>query len=90
MIHSKRHRFPWTTNEINQLYSEYKNELPISTIAKRHERSEYAILYKLSDKFLISQSWHDVKGWNGHKNDDDDDDDDDIGCLNMYRTSFRP
>ena len=61
-----RHRRPWSMNEINRLYSEYENkELTIATIAKLHERSENAILYKLSQEQLILESWGDVKGWGG-------------------------
>jgi len=66
MEHFKRHRFPWSMNEINRLYNEYEiNELPIATIAKLHDRSEYAILYKLAQETLILDTWADVKGWNG-------------------------
>ena len=66
MAHFKRHRLPWSMNEINRLYNEYEiNELPIATIAKLHDRSEYAILYKLAQETLILDTWGDVKGWNG-------------------------
>ena len=86
MAQLSRHRLPWSMSETNRLYNEYElKNLPISTIAKLHARSQYAILHKLSHECLINESWNDVKGWDGLKkfqknvdmqSDDDDDDDD--------------
>ena len=88
MAQLSRHRLPWSMSETNRLYNEYElKNLPISTIAKLHARSQYAILHKLSHECLINESWNDVKGWDGLKkfqknvdmqSDDDDDDDDDF------------
>jgi len=50
-------------NEVNRLYSEYYNNLPIRVISQLHSRSEEAILYKLSDEGVIQTDWSDVKGW---------------------------
>lgn len=74
MTQFTRHRRPWSMNEINRLYSEYENkELTIATIAKLHERSENAILYKLSQEQLILESWADVKGWDGFEKYEEED-----------------
>jgi hypothetical protein len=55
-------------SETNRLYNEYElKKLPISTIAKLHARTQYAILHKLSKEYLINESWNDVKGWDGLK-----------------------
>ena len=59
-----RHRFPWSINEINRLYSEYENKkMTIQQIAKHHKRTNYAILYKLVQEELIHPSWNDARGW---------------------------
>jgi len=42
-------------------------QLPISNIAQLHARTEYAILHKLAQEFLINASWNDVKGWKAPK-----------------------
>ena len=63
MVPNRRHRHPWNMNEVNRLYSEYYNNIPIRIISKLHERSEEAILYKLSYEGLIKTDWSDVKGW---------------------------
>jgi len=55
-------------SETNRLYSEYEmKQLPISNIAQLHARTEYAILHKLAQEFLINASWNDVKGWKAPK-----------------------
>jgi len=65
---ASRHRLPWSMNETNRLYSEYEmKQLPISNIAQLHARTEYAILHKLAQEFLINASWNDVKGWKAPK-----------------------
>lgn len=62
---ASRHRLPWSMTETNRLYSEYEmKQLPISSIAQLHARTEYAILHKLAQECLINASWNDVKGWN--------------------------
>ena len=61
---NKRYRKKWSSNEINRLFNEYElKELPISAIAKLHERGEFAILHRLSVEGLINEKWSDVKGW---------------------------
>ena len=61
---NKRYRKKWSSNEINRLYNEYElKELPISEIAKKHERGEFAILHRLSVEGLIDEKWSNVKGW---------------------------
>lgn len=68
MAQLSRHRLPWSMSETNRLYNEYElKKLPISTIAKLHARTQYAILHKLSKEYLINESWNDVKGWDGLK-----------------------
>ena len=65
---ASRHRLPWSMSETNRLYSEYElKQLPISNIAQLHARTEYAILHKLAQEFLINASWNDVKGWKAPK-----------------------
>jgi len=65
---ASRHRLPWSMSETNRLYSEYEiKQLPISNIARLHARTEYAILHKLAQEFLINASWNDVKGWKAPK-----------------------
>lgn len=50
--------------ETNRLYNEYEmKQLPISSIAQLHARTEYSILHKLAQECLINASWNDVKGW---------------------------
>lgn len=59
----KRHRFRWTTNEINRLYNEYEiKELSVRQIAKLHHRSYKAILFQLSKEGLILPDWSDARG----------------------------
>lgn len=59
----KRHRFPWTMNEINRLYNEYEiKELSVRNIAKLHHRSYKAILFQLSKEGLILPDWSDARG----------------------------
>jgi len=65
---ASRHRLPWSMSETNRLYSEYElKQLPISNIAQLHARTEYAIMHKLAQEFLINASWNDVKGWKAPK-----------------------
>jgi len=67
-VTASRHRLPWSMSETNRLYSEYElKQLPISNIAQLHARTEYAILHKLAQEFLINASWNDVKGWKAPK-----------------------
>ena len=61
---ASRHRLPWSMSETNRLYSEYEmKQLPISSIAQLHSRTEYAILHKLAQECMINASWNDVNGW---------------------------
>lgn len=65
---ASRHRLPWSMSETNRLYSEYElKQLPISNIAQLHARTEYAIMHKLAQEFLINASWNDAKGWKAPK-----------------------
>ena len=92
---SPRHRFPWSTDEINRLHNEYEiKQLDIATIAHLHGRSEYAILYKLADESLIHESWNDVRGWDGWYNwpyhegsEEDEDEDADVEEFDPYDMS---
>ena len=64
MTASMRYRQPWSSNEVNRLYSEYElRQLPILDIAKLHKRGEYAILHRLAKEGLILETWSDVRGW---------------------------
>lgn len=66
MTASMRYRQPWSSNEVNRLYSEYElRQLPILDIAKLHKRGEYAILHQLAKEGLILETWSDVRGWKG-------------------------
>lgn len=70
-IINKRHRFPWSMNEINRLYNEYElKQLTISQIAVLHERTDLAILNKLEQEKLIESSWNDARGWSWANNAD--------------------
>jgi hypothetical protein len=65
MTVSIRYRQPWSSNEVNRLYSEYElRQLPILDIATLHKRGEHAILHRLAKEGLILESWADVRGWN--------------------------
>ena len=65
MTVSMRYRQPWSSNEVNRLYSEYElRQLPILNIATLHKRGEHAILHRLAKEGLILESWADVRGWN--------------------------
>lgn len=65
MTVSMRYRQPWSSNEVNRLYSEYElRQLPILDIATLHKRGEHAILHRLAKEGLILESWADVRGWN--------------------------
>jgi len=65
MTVSMRYRQPWSSNEVNRLYSEYElKQLPILDIATLHKRGEHAILHRLAKEGLILESWADVRGWN--------------------------
>ena len=61
--YTKRHRFPWSVNEINRLYNEYEiKELTIRQIAKLHDRTYKAILFRLQLEGLILSDWSDARG----------------------------
>jgi hypothetical protein len=54
MTIAKRHNFKWSINEINSLQREYELlELDPKQIAKRHNRSVLAILFKLRQEGII-------------------------------------
>ena len=54
---------PWSSNETNRLYNEYElKELTITEIAKLHERSEEAIVFRLVVEGLINQKWDNIRG----------------------------
>ena len=60
---NRRHRRNWSVNEVLQLQREY--ELlgwNIQQIAKKHERSVDAILYKLEQERFID-SWANARGY---------------------------
>jgi len=60
--YTKRHRFPWSVNEINRLYNEYEiKELTIRQIAKLHDRTYKAILFRLQLEGLILSDWSDAR-----------------------------
>jgi len=60
----KRHRFPWSANEIERLWSEYENkELTIQEMSTLHQRSVDAILYKLEAEGLIDHDWACARGY---------------------------
>jgi hypothetical protein len=60
----KRHRFPWSANEIERLWREYENkELTIQQISALHQRSVDAILYKLEAEGLIDHDWACARGY---------------------------
>jgi hypothetical protein len=55
---------PWSSNETNRLYNEYElKELTITEIAKLHERSEEAIVFRLMVEGLVNEKWNNVRGW---------------------------
>jgi hypothetical protein len=59
----KRHRFPWSVNELNRLYNEYEiKELTIRQIAKLHSRTYKSILHRLEIEGLIQPDWSDARG----------------------------
>jgi ribosomal protein S8 len=59
----RRHRRNWSVTEVLQLQREYELlEWSIQQIAKKHERSVDAILYKLEQEGFIS-SWSDARGY---------------------------
>ena len=49
---AKRFRQPWTTIECIQLQKEFDMKLSINEIAKRHQRTANAIMYKLDREGL--------------------------------------
>lgn len=68
MTVSMRYRQPWSSNEVNRLYSEYElKQLPILKIATLHKRGEHAILHRLAKEGLILETWSDVRGWKGNQ-----------------------
>jgi len=53
----------WTVNEVLTLQREYELlELTIQEIAQRHQRTVYAILYKLEGEGFIT-SWNEARGF---------------------------
>jgi hypothetical protein len=68
----KRANNKWTVNEILRLQREYELlELSVQEIAERHERSVYAILYKLEAEGFIKDGWSDARGIENVYNDND-------------------
>ena len=59
----KRAHNKWTINELNRLQREYELlELTVQEISEKHERSIYAILYKLESEGMIQKGWSDARG----------------------------
>jgi len=59
----KRHYNRWTVNEILSLQREYELlEMTVKQISLKHQRSVYAILYKLELEGFID-SWGDARGF---------------------------
>ena len=53
-IYPKKHRSPWSTQEINNLHKEYQiEELTIRQIAKLHERTYKSIINRLIKEKII-------------------------------------
>lgn len=62
-MQSKRHNNKWTVNELLSLQREYELlEMTVSEIAVKHQRSVYAILYKLENEGIIT-NWNDARGF---------------------------
>lgn len=62
-MQSKRHNNKWTVNEVLSLQREYELlEMTVSEIAVKHQRSVYAILYKLENEGIIT-NWNDARGF---------------------------
>jgi TATA-binding protein-associated factor Taf7 len=62
----RRHRFPWSHNELERLNREYENqELTVQEIAALHERSVMAIFFKLESEGLINK-WQEARGWSAY------------------------
>jgi hypothetical protein len=60
----ERKGFPWSSNELNRLHSEYEmKEMSVYEIASLHKRGVHAILHKLAEESLISSDWKDARGW---------------------------
>ena len=92
MSNYTRHGKRWTINELLSLQREYELlELPVDTIALKHQRTVNSILFKLQEEGLIS-TWDEARGFDDvsvsptwktmgsmsqDEEDDDDDDDDD-------------
>jgi len=63
MSNYTRHGKRWTINELMSLQREYELlELPVDTIALKHQRTVNSILFKLQDEGLIS-SWDEARGF---------------------------
>jgi hypothetical protein len=63
-IEPERKGLPWSSNELNRLYSEYEmKEMSVYEIAALHKRGVHAILHKLAEESLISSDWKDARGW---------------------------
>jgi hypothetical protein len=58
-----RHNFKWSINELLSLQREYELlEMSIQDIARKHERSVDAILYRLQKEGMI-ETWIDARGY---------------------------
>ena len=58
-----RHNFKWNVNELLSLQREYELlEMTIQDIARKHERSVDAILYRLQKEGMI-ETWIDARGY---------------------------
>ena len=80
---AKRSGNKWNVNELLALQREYELlEWTIQEIAEKHERSEYAILFKLESEGFID-SWNKARGFSSFENynqeeeDEDEDEDED-------------
>lgn len=68
MQNYKRNGNRWSVNEILNLQREYELlEWNVQEIARKHQRSVEAILYKLESEGFIS-SWNEARGLNEWKN----------------------
>ena len=73
MITPKRAHNKWTVTELNTLQREYELlELTVQEIADRHQRSVYAILYKLESEGIINSGWSNARGFLPYSATDDE------------------
>ena len=74
---AKRSGNKWNVNELLALQREYELlEWTIQEIAEKHERSEYAILFKLESEGFID-SWDKARGFSSNLNYEEEDDEQD-------------